>query len=84
MYAGALFIQQALQWDLYVAVVGLLGITAIYTVAGGSKQQGWWGPVWGDLLVPAVTFILGGVWAGGRPLGTAGSVQRAVLGRGRP
>ncbi|NXX81100.1 SC5AB protein, partial [Urocolius indicus] len=35
MYAGALFIQQALQWDLYIAVAGLLAITAIYTVAGG-------------------------------------------------
>ncbi|XP_034276457.1 sodium/myo-inositol cotransporter 2 isoform X2 [Pantherophis guttatus] len=35
MYAGALFIQQALHWDLYIAVTGLLVITAIYTVAGG-------------------------------------------------
>ncbi|XP_009984425.1 PREDICTED: sodium/myo-inositol cotransporter 2 [Tauraco erythrolophus] len=35
MYAGALFIQQALQWDLYIAVAGLLAITAVYTVAGG-------------------------------------------------
>ncbi|NXI35912.1 SC5AB protein, partial [Galbula dea] len=35
MYAGALFIQQALHWDLYIAVAGLLAITAIYTVAGG-------------------------------------------------
>ncbi|MEE6498004.1 hypothetical protein FKM82_002951 [Ascaphus truei] len=35
MYAGALFIQQALHWDLYVAVTALLVITAIYTVAGG-------------------------------------------------
>ncbi|XP_042293915.1 sodium/myo-inositol cotransporter 2 isoform X1 [Sceloporus undulatus] len=35
MYAGALFIQQALHWDLYVAVIGLLIITAVYTVAGG-------------------------------------------------
>ncbi|XP_069503458.1 sodium/myo-inositol cotransporter 2 isoform X2 [Ambystoma mexicanum] len=35
IYAGALFIQQALRWDLYVAVIGLLAITAIYTVAGG-------------------------------------------------
>ena len=34
MYAGALFIQQALHWDLYIAVVGLLAITAVYTVAG--------------------------------------------------
>ncbi|XP_006637322.3 sodium/myo-inositol cotransporter 2 [Lepisosteus oculatus] len=35
MYAGAVFIQQALQWDLYLAVVVLLVITALYTVAGG-------------------------------------------------
>ncbi|XP_059204012.1 sodium/myo-inositol cotransporter 2 [Centropristis striata] len=35
MYAGALFIQLALQWNLYLAVVMLLSITAIYTVAGG-------------------------------------------------
>ncbi len=35
MYAGALFIQESLQWDLYVAIVSLLAITALYTVAGG-------------------------------------------------
>ncbi|XP_078520957.1 sodium/myo-inositol cotransporter 2 [Lissotriton helveticus] len=35
IYAGALFIQQALRWDLYIAVIGLLAITAIYTIAGG-------------------------------------------------
>uniref|UniRef100_A0A3Q3QDR8 Sodium/myo-inositol cotransporter 2 n=1 Tax=Monopterus albus TaxID=43700 RepID=A0A3Q3QDR8_MONAL len=35
MYAGALFIQLALQWDIYLAVVLLLSITALYTVAGG-------------------------------------------------
>ncbi|XP_051995606.1 sodium/myo-inositol cotransporter 2 [Xyrauchen texanus] len=35
MYAGAVFIQQALQWNIYIAVVLLLGITAVYTIAGG-------------------------------------------------
>ncbi|XP_051571512.1 sodium/myo-inositol cotransporter 2-like [Myxocyprinus asiaticus] len=35
MYAGAVFIQQALQWNIYLAVVLLLGITAVYTIAGG-------------------------------------------------
>ncbi|XP_039541758.1 sodium/myo-inositol cotransporter 2 isoform X2 [Pimephales promelas] len=35
MYAGAVFIQQALQWNIYLAVVLLLGITALYTIAGG-------------------------------------------------
>lgn len=34
MYAGALFIQLALQWNIYLAVTLLLSITAIYTVAG--------------------------------------------------
>ncbi|XP_030727394.1 sodium/myo-inositol cotransporter 2 isoform X1 [Globicephala melas] len=35
MYAGAIFIQQSLRLNLYLAIVGLLAITALYTVAGG-------------------------------------------------
>ncbi|XP_036983324.2 sodium/myo-inositol cotransporter 2 [Artibeus jamaicensis] len=35
MYAGAIFIQQSLKLDLYLAITGLLVITAVYTVAGG-------------------------------------------------
>uniref|UniRef100_UPI00398F2CE8 sodium/myo-inositol cotransporter 2-like n=1 Tax=Pristiophorus japonicus TaxID=55135 RepID=UPI00398F2CE8 len=35
IYAGAIFIHLALRWDLYLAVIGLLIITAIYTVGGG-------------------------------------------------
>uniref|UniRef100_A0A8C6RMV0 Sodium/myo-inositol cotransporter 2 n=1 Tax=Nannospalax galili TaxID=1026970 RepID=A0A8C6RMV0_NANGA len=35
MYAGAIFIQQSLHLDLYLAIAGLLAITALYTVAGG-------------------------------------------------
>nr|KAF6294918.1 solute carrier family 5 member 11 [Pipistrellus kuhlii] len=35
MYAGAIFIQQSLKLDLYIAIVGLLAITALYTIAGG-------------------------------------------------
>lgn len=34
MYAGALFIQMALHWNIYLAVVLLLAITVLYTVAG--------------------------------------------------
>lgn len=34
MYAGAVFIQQALGWNIYLAVIVLLIITALYTVAG--------------------------------------------------
>lgn len=39
MYAGALFIQLALQWNIYVAVVLLLSITAVYTVAGDLSSN---------------------------------------------
>uniref|UniRef100_A0A8C5N1Y2 Sodium/myo-inositol cotransporter 2 n=1 Tax=Gouania willdenowi TaxID=441366 RepID=A0A8C5N1Y2_GOUWI len=35
IYAGALFIQLALKWNIYLAVVLLLVITALYTIAGG-------------------------------------------------
>ncbi|XP_044036897.1 sodium/myo-inositol cotransporter 2 [Siniperca chuatsi] len=35
MYAGAVFIQLALQWNIYLAVGLLLSVTALYTVAGG-------------------------------------------------
>lgn len=34
MYAGALFIQLALRWNIYLAVTLLLLVTALYTVAG--------------------------------------------------
>ncbi|XP_067221780.1 sodium/glucose cotransporter 2 [Chanodichthys erythropterus] len=35
MFSGAVFIQQALGWNIYVAVIALLCITALYTVTGG-------------------------------------------------
>ncbi|XP_064840589.1 sodium/glucose cotransporter 2-like isoform X4 [Oncorhynchus masou masou] len=35
MFSGAVFIQQALGWNIYVAVIALLSITALYTVTGG-------------------------------------------------
>lgn len=35
MFAGAIFIQEALGWNLYLAMVILLAITALYTVTGG-------------------------------------------------
>ncbi|KAM8854025.1 sodium/glucose cotransporter 2 [Synchiropus picturatus] len=35
MFSGAVFIQQALGWNIYIAVIALLVITALYTVTGG-------------------------------------------------
>ena len=38
MYAGAIFIQQSLHVNLYLAIVGLLAVTALYTIAGMTGQ----------------------------------------------
>ncbi|KAK3757698.1 hypothetical protein RRG08_000206 [Elysia crispata] len=37
IYAGAIFIQQAVQWNMYLSIVLLLVVTAIYTVSGGLR-----------------------------------------------
>ena len=37
LFAGSVFIQVALGWNLYVSVIFLLAITAIYAVTGGLK-----------------------------------------------
>lgn len=38
MFSGAVFIQQALGWNIYASVIALLGITMIYTVTGGRSR----------------------------------------------
>uniref|UniRef100_A0A3B4A1W9 Sodium/glucose cotransporter 2 n=1 Tax=Periophthalmus magnuspinnatus TaxID=409849 RepID=A0A3B4A1W9_9GOBI len=35
MFSGAVFIQQALGWNIYISVIALLIITALYTITGG-------------------------------------------------
>ncbi|XP_077978816.1 sodium/glucose cotransporter 4-like [Glandiceps talaboti] len=35
LFAGAIFIQQALRWNLYVSIIFILGVTALFTMAGG-------------------------------------------------
>lgn len=35
LYSGALFIQEALGWNLYLSVILLIGMTALLTVTGG-------------------------------------------------
>ncbi|KAH3830210.1 sodium/glucose cotransporter 4-like [Dreissena polymorpha] len=37
IYAGAIFIQQSIGWNMYVGIIVLLAITAVYTVSGGLK-----------------------------------------------
>ncbi|KAA0198525.1 hypothetical protein HAZT_HAZT002248 [Hyalella azteca] len=57
MYAGALFIQEAIgqtsqQW-MYLSVVILLGIAALFTVAGGLTAV-----IWTD-FVQTILMIVG-------------------------
>ncbi|XP_075755894.1 sodium/mannose cotransporter SLC5A10 isoform X2 [Pelodiscus sinensis] len=35
LYSGALFVQVCLGWNLYLSTVLMLGVTALYTIAGG-------------------------------------------------
>ncbi|KAJ6656016.1 hypothetical protein lerEdw1_004601 [Lerista edwardsae] len=35
LYSGALFVQVCLGWNLYLSTVLMLGVTAVYTIAGG-------------------------------------------------
>lgn len=39
MYAGAVFIQQSLGWDMYLSIVSVTLITAVYTIIG--EWQHW-------------------------------------------
>lgn len=35
LYAGGLFIQQSLGWDIYLSMIGLILVTALLTITGG-------------------------------------------------
>ena len=39
LFAGSVFIQVALGWNIYLSVVVLLAITAVYAVTGGLKGK---------------------------------------------
>lgn len=70
MYAGALFIQLALQWNIYLAVTLLLSITALYTVAGDLLIYWWCSPdhSWERCSLLVVSVLLCPRWSGGRHL----------------
>lgn len=50
LYAGALFIEQALKWDLYLSLMLVLGMACVFTIAGGLSTV-----IWTDFLQ---TFIM--------------------------
>ncbi|XP_068854945.1 sodium/glucose cotransporter 2-like [Aphelocoma coerulescens] len=69
MYSGALFIREALGWDLYPSVGALLAITALYTVTGGLTAL-----MFAD-LVQTFIIILGASVLAGYALGAVGGYQ---------
>lgn len=58
MFSGAVFIQQALGWNIYASVIALLGITMIYTVTGGRGRGLGKGEGSGDVRGASLSHIL--------------------------
>ncbi|CAC5403731.1 SLC5A9 [Mytilus coruscus] len=55
LYAGAIFIEQSLKWDIYASITLLLAIAAIFTIAGGLTAV-----IWTD-FVQAILMIIGAI-----------------------
>ena len=47
IFSGALFIQMALGWNLYLSTVILLVVTAVYTITGRARGRSCWVQVLG-------------------------------------
>ncbi|ESP05038.1 hypothetical protein LOTGIDRAFT_109339 [Lottia gigantea] len=52
MYAGAIFIQQSLGWNMYLSIVSVTLITAVYTIIGGLTAV-----IWTDTLQTVIMII---------------------------
>ncbi|WAR30705.1 SC5A9-like protein [Mya arenaria] len=53
LYAGAIFIEQSLKWNIYVSIVLLLAVAAIFTIAGGLTAV-----IWTD-FIQTIIMVLG-------------------------
>jgi len=52
LYAGAVFIEQALGWNLYAAICLLLAISALFTISGGLTAV-----IWTDFIQTIIMII---------------------------
>ncbi|ESP05037.1 hypothetical protein LOTGIDRAFT_185010 [Lottia gigantea] len=52
MYAGAIFIQQSLGWNMYLSIVSVTLITAVYTIIGGLSAV-----IWTDTLQTVIMMV---------------------------
>ncbi|XP_064615933.1 sodium/glucose cotransporter 1-like [Liolophura sinensis] len=53
LYAGAIFIEQSLNWDIYFAILLLLAVAALFTITGGLTAV-----IWTD-FVQTIIMIVG-------------------------
>lgn len=69
LYAGALFIQESLGWDLYLSIIFLIAMTALLTVTGGLVTV-----IYTD-TIQAFLMISGALCLAGISLSKVGGIQ---------
>lgn len=69
LYAGALFIQESLGWDLYLSIIFLIAMTALLTVTGGLVTV-----IYTD-TIQAVIMVSGALCLAGISLSKVGGIQ---------
>ncbi|CAF4329720.1 unnamed protein product [Rotaria sordida] len=52
LYSGAIFLQQALHWNLYASVIALILLAAFFTVGGGLTAV-----IWTDFIQTVIMVI---------------------------
>ncbi|XP_041370519.1 sodium/glucose cotransporter 4-like [Gigantopelta aegis] len=69
MYAGAVFIQQSLGWNMYVSIISVTVVTAVYTIIGGLSAV-----IWTDTL-QTVIMLFGAIWLCAKGLIKTGGIE---------
>ncbi|RWS13707.1 sodium/glucose cotransporter-like protein [Dinothrombium tinctorium] len=70
LYAGAIFIKQSLDWDLYASVCLLLVIASVFTIAGGLSTV-----IWTD-FVQTILMVIGALFLMIKSLNKVGGIQK--------
>ncbi|XP_060074707.1 sodium/glucose cotransporter 4-like [Ylistrum balloti] len=58
LYAGAIFIEQSLKWDIYWSILLLLGVAAIFTITGGLTAVMWTDFVQTIIMIIGATVLM--------------------------
>ncbi|XP_046559239.1 sodium/myo-inositol cotransporter-like [Haliotis rubra] len=59
LYTGALFIQQALNWDIYVSIVLLIVVTAVLTFTGGLTAVIYTDTLQATVMIGGALYLMG-------------------------